>query len=92
MDRPHGCAGLSAEEEETMTSPVTMISMAELTVRIIEAVGDIQRMPGETPEQFLANAKDEPDGTTMVEISRRAAQAAIDYLNECVKSSAGGLN
>lgn len=76
-----------------MSGPtITLVSMTELTARIVEAVTDTKRKPGETIEDYFASVTDEVSGEEFLKASERAARAAVDYFNECVVKGAGGKN
>lgn len=56
---------------------ITPMSEAELACRIIEAMIEVKRPPGATPEQALASV----DGD-LIAGARRAARSVMEYLAE----------
>lgn len=67
---------------------LTVISMAQLTVKIVEGVTGRGPGIGETPEDFLRQLRRIPDGDMVTESAERTARLVMDYINECVRNGA----
>jgi hypothetical protein len=59
------------------------VDEAELVVRMIEAAYDNPRPPGVSAQQLIADAY---PNTETVDAFRRAGQAAVGYLMECMNT------
>lgn len=61
---------------------VAEIDEREMTIRIIEAMGQMERPAGIEPAELLARSDPET-----VRMSRRAAKAAMAYVAECLNDA-----
>jgi hypothetical protein len=61
---------------------VTPIEEAELTIRLIEAIGGIRRPPGQSVAAVLAALPDDTRNDY-----RRGARAAVEYFRECIAAA-----
>lgn len=61
---------------------VGQVDEAELTLRMIEAIGGMKRPPGKTNAEIIAHT--EPD---VIKHGRLAARSALAYIAECLANA-----